>query len=88
LLSEKWFSKEELKRNIANRLQTNWNLKPAYPRLKGLPVSILRDLRNALEFEETEHDFNTTKSKSGYAIQIIKTYRSLYILKIEDETSE
>ena len=84
MLSNKWFSKEELKRNIANRLQTHWNLKPAYPHLKGLPVTILRDLRSALEFEENETSFNNTNSKSGYAVQIIKTYRALYIIKIKD----
>lgn len=87
-MQNKWYSKEDLKRHIANRLQAHWNLKPAYPHLRGLPVTILRDLRNALEFEENQTSFNNTNSKSGYAIQIIKTYRSLYGNKEKEDNGD
>jgi len=76
--------KEILKTNISERLETTWNLSMAYPHLRTMTVSMLKDLERYLKIKEINIDSNPKiKSKSGYAIQMIKTYKS--IAKTESE---
>jgi len=78
--------KELLKRNIAERLETTWNLSMAYPHLRTMTVSMLKDLENFLIYKEENIESNPKiKSKSGYAIQMIKTYKSIAKSECENQ---
>lgn len=70
--------KEILKRNIAERLETTWDLSMAYAHLQDYDKSMLLDLQKFLIWKEEDIDSNPQiTSKSGFAIQIIKTYKSI-----------
>ena len=71
-------TKEILKRNIAERLETTWNLSMAYSHLQKMDGPMLKDLQKFLIYKELTIDSDPKmKSKSGFAIQIIKTYKSI-----------
>jgi len=70
--------KEILKRTIAKRLETKWNLAMAYPHLMNLNTGMLKDFQNFLDYKELTMDKDKSiTSKSGYALQMIKTYKSI-----------
>jgi hypothetical protein len=81
-LTQGYRPKEIIKRNVADRLESTWNLKPAYPHLNKLKTDMLLEIQNALDYYETK--LSTIKSRPGYAKQIINTYKSLENSKVED----
>tara|TARA_R110000744_G_scaffold94879_3_gene183470 strand:+ start:913 stop:1230 length:318 start_codon:yes stop_codon:yes gene_type:complete len=71
---------EILKRKIDNRLRSAWKVEVGYAQLKGLKKETLEDLDKCLNFYEDENKNNPSVNyEGGYAIQIIRSYRSLEI---------
>tara|TARA_R100000963_G_C4645109_1_gene109249 strand:- start:436 stop:753 length:318 start_codon:yes stop_codon:yes gene_type:complete len=76
---------EILKRKIASRLKNEWNIEHGYPHLKGLKKETLEDINHCLEYYENEKINNSSVNYGpGYAITMIRAYRSLEIYEKEE----
>ena len=68
--------KHSLRSRLTHRLESTWKLKPAFPHLANIKMDMLVEIQKALDYYES-NNFESIKSKPGYVVQIIKTYRSL-----------
>ena len=78
--------KEFLKRNIAERLETKWNIDMAYAHLRNMNLEMLKSLQELLIYKELTIDSNPNiKKKSGYGIKMIRTIKSLENKEVDNQ---